>query len=71
VIWLPWLIAAAAVVAGWLVHSALYPFVKCRVCGGSGTRRGGRRTYGTCPVCKGRRRVRVGARLVRPGLRRK
>ena len=57
----------------WIGNAYAFPFVDCRVCGGSGKRRSRRRAYGSCWRCKGTpkrlRPVRRVIRLVRKGIR--
>lgn len=65
------LVLAAGVFAVWLAHAAVFPYVRCRVCKGSGVIGGGGRTYRVCPACGGQRRLRLAARWVRPGLARR
>ena len=64
-------VVLTVIAAAWLGHSALFPWVKCGWCGGSGISKGSKRTYRPCPACKGQRQLRRGARWVRPDLRRK
>ena len=65
-------IAAGAAGANWVWHLWRHPIGKCRWCGGTGQNGGSKRTrYGRCRHCKGGERVRFGARLVHPELRRK
>ena len=65
----------AALVAGvaggnWLWHLRRHPFGKCRWCKGTGQNKGSIRTrYGRCTHCAKGERVRFGARLVHPELR--
>lgn len=69
------LLAAAAVVG--VVYRAVdvwwRPFKPCAWCGGTGKVPGStREAFGWCPMCEGKPpRLRAGAGLVRPGLRRK
>jgi len=66
------LILAAVGVALWLVDTAIWPYVRCRSCGGGGTKGPrGRRVYDICPACHRQQQLRVAARWVRPDLRRK
>jgi hypothetical protein len=64
-----WLVIAAVAFVIWLAHAAVFPYVRCRLCKGRRTRSGGGRTYMVCPACQGRDRLRLGARWVRPDLR--
>jgi hypothetical protein len=67
-------IAALAVlaVAGYAADLRWHPYSRCQACKrrkGGWNRGSSPRRYGVCGRCKGtRRRVRAGARLVRPGL---
>jgi hypothetical protein len=64
--------AGAAIAAGsYVAELWWHPYGRCWACGGSGWNRwSSKKRYGKCRRCKGKReRVRVGARLVRPGLR--
>lgn len=66
--------ALVGAVAGgnWMWHLRRHPIGKCRWCKGTGQNSGSRRTrYGRCRHCKGGERVRFGATLVHPELRRK
>lgn len=66
-----WLIIAAVVVAWYLIDCAIWPWLPCPLCGGRGIRGPrGRKVFRDCPH-RAARRLRVGARLVRPDLRRK
>jgi hypothetical protein len=54
----------------WLWHLRKHPFGRCWWCGGTGQNRGSiRKRYGRCKHCSRGERVRVGAGLVRPDLR--
>jgi hypothetical protein len=69
-----WVLAAAAAVLAvlWLVDLRQHPFGRCWSCGGSGRNPGStKKRYGRCRACQKRKgpRVRVGAKLVRPDLR--
>lgn len=61
---------AGVVVVAWLAHAALFPYVRCVLCKGRGQVGGGGRTFRVCPACRGVRRLRLGARIARPDLRR-
>lgn len=61
-------------VAAYGVSLALWPYGRCLACKGTGRSRGSTaKRYGLCKVCEGgrKRRLRVGAKWVRPDLRRK
>ena len=58
-------------VLAWLGDLRWHPYARCWACKGKSRNRGSTpRRYGLCGRCKGSgRRVRVGAKLVRPELR--
>lgn len=69
-----WLAGVAVVLlggGGWLFSLWRHPYAPCRWCNGSGRNPGSRRTrFGTCTHCGGTsRRVRTGARMMRPDMR--
>jgi hypothetical protein len=70
-----WLaLLAVAVAGGWAVSLRLHPYAQCFACRGQRGKNvgSGGKVWGRCPVCKGNgERLRAGARLVRPGLRKK
>jgi hypothetical protein len=63
--------AVLAVAAGWAVDVAVNPRAPCRLCGGDGHHWLSRdKAWGDCRACGGTgKRLRMGARWVRPGLR--
>jgi DnaJ-class molecular chaperone len=64
-------VLAFAVFVAWLADLRWHPYARCWACRGKGRNRGSTpRRYGLCGRCDGTgRRVRAGARLVRPGLK--
>jgi len=69
-----WVLAALAalVVVLWLIDLRQHPFGRCWRCRGSGRNPGStKKRYGRCRACQKRKgpRVRAGAKLVRPDLR--
>jgi hypothetical protein len=66
------LVLAAGCFVVYLVHCMVWPYVRCPVCKGRGVITSGK-YYADCPAAymHRRKRLRLGARLVRPDLRRK
>lgn len=52
------LLIAVGLVAAWLVSVRLYPWKKCRPCGGSGRIQGGGGIHRDCGKCGAKGRVR-------------
>lgn len=65
-------IAVALAVAGYVFDLWRRPFTRCLRCGGTGRVRGSTsKRWGPCSCAGKPPRLRVGAQLVRPGLRKK
>lgn len=66
-------IGAALLALAWLLDVAFHPWARCLACGGKRTNPGSSvKAWGECKVCGGSgRRLRFGARLVRPDLARR
>ena len=65
-------IVGAVACARWLWHLWRHPYGKCRWCKGTGQNPGSVRTrYGRCTHCTKGERVRAGAGLVHPELRKR
>lgn len=64
------LVLVAIVTTAYVWDLRVHPYGRCRACKGSGRNRGSTaKRYGICRRCTNGRRVRAGARVVRPGLR--